>query len=101
MRAQVFGVGDVARLVEAAGQVARLEHGAQDRRRVAGIGAQIAVAQIGGREQRRATGQIDQQVAARLRLVARGAEAERIARRRLGRGVAVDRHVKRAEIAHG
>ncbi len=101
MRAQVLGVGDVARLVETAGQVARLQYHTQHRRRVAGIGAQIAVAQVGGWEQRRAAGEVDQQVVARLRLVARGAEAERIARRRLGCGVAVDHHIKGAEIAGG
>ena len=65
MRAQVLAEIDVARLVEVADEIARLEHGAQDRRRIAGIGAQIAVAQIGGRKQRRAAGQIDQDVAAR------------------------------------
>ena len=50
MRAQVLGEGDIARLVEGADEVARLEHRAQHRRRIAGIGAQIAVAQIGRRE---------------------------------------------------
>ena len=50
MRAQVFREIDVARLVERAGQVARFEHGAKNGGRIAGIGAQITVAQIGCRE---------------------------------------------------
>ena len=48
MRADVLGEGDVARLVEGADEIARLEHRAQHRGRIARIGAQIAVAQIGG-----------------------------------------------------
>ena len=47
MRAQIGGEGDVARLVEGTDEVARFEYRTQHRRRVAGIGTQIAVAQIG------------------------------------------------------
>ena len=50
MRAEILGERDVARLVEGADEIARLQHRAQHRRRIAGIGAQIAVAQIGARE---------------------------------------------------
>ena len=41
--------GHIARLVEGADEVARLEHGAEDGGGIARIGAQIAVAQIGRR----------------------------------------------------
>ena len=50
MRAQVFREIDVARLVERAGQVARFEHGPKNGGRIAGIRAQITVAQVGSRE---------------------------------------------------
>ena len=50
MRAQVCGEIDVARLVEGAGEIARLEHRAQHGCRIARVGAQIAVAQVGGLE---------------------------------------------------
>ena len=72
MRAQICGEVDVARLVEGADEIARLEHRAQHRRRIAGIGAQIAVAQIGGGKQRRAAGEIEEDVAARYRTPLRG-----------------------------
>ena len=75
MRAEILGEGDVARLVEGADEIARLQHGAQHRGRIARIGAQIAVAQIGRGEQRRAAGEIEHQIAARHRAVARCAEA--------------------------
>ncbi len=101
MRAQILGVSNVARLVEAAGEIARFEHRAQYRRRIARIGAQIAVAQVGGRKQRRAAGKIDQYVAARLRIVARLAKRERVARGRAGRGVVVDGEIEGAEMALG
>ena len=102
MRAQVLGEGDVARLVEVAGQVARLQHGAQHRGRIAGIGAQIAVAQIGGRKQRRAAGQIDQHVAAHRRHRCATAPNCKLSREEgAGCGVAVDRQLEGAEIALG
>ena len=75
MRAQIFGECNVARLVEGADEIARLEHRAQHRGGIARIGAQIAVAQIGGRKQRRAAGKIEHDVAARRRAVARRARS--------------------------
>ena len=63
MRAEILGEGDVARLVEGADEVARLEHRLEHGGAVAGIGAQIAVAQIGRGEQRRAAGQVEHDVA--------------------------------------
>ena len=53
---------DVARLVEGAGQVARLEQQPLDRGGIAGIGPQIAVAQFVAGDQRRAARQIDQNI---------------------------------------
>ena len=61
---------DVTRLVEAADEVARLEHGLEDGRGIAGIGAQIAVAQIRCGEQRCAAGEVEHEIAARHRAVA-------------------------------
>jgi hypothetical protein len=64
MRAELLREFDVARLVERADEIARLEHGAQRARRVLGVGAQIAVAQVMRGEQRRATGEIDDTITA-------------------------------------
>jgi len=50
MRAQVFREIDIAWLVECAGQVARFEHCPKDGGRIAGIRAQITVAQVGSGE---------------------------------------------------
>ena len=69
MRAQVGGEGDVFRLVELACEIARLQHRAQHRRRISGIGAQIAVAQIVRGKQRRPAREIEHDVAARGRAV--------------------------------
>ena len=68
---------------------------------IARVGAQITVAQIGGRKQRRAAGKIDHDVAARRRTVARRPEYEFAARGRIGRGIVVDRQFEGAEIAFG
>ena len=92
---------DVARLVEGADEIARLQHGAEHGSRVAGIGAQIAVAQVGGGKQRRAAGQIEHQIALRLRAVARRPECQRAARRGRGLRIVVDGHFERAEMALG
>jgi len=47
MGAEVRAEGDVARLVEAADEVARLQHRREHGSGIAGIGAQITVAQVG------------------------------------------------------
>ena len=52
--------------------------------RVAGIGAQIAVAQVMGRKQRRAAGEIDDEIAVRSRAVLRGSPSQFAARRGSG-----------------
>ena len=74
---------------------------AGDGGRVGGIGMQVAVAQIGGGEERRAARHVEHEVAARHRAVARGAEAQRIARRRDRLGVIVDGKLESAEMALG
>ncbi len=99
MRAQILGEGDVARLVETADEIARLQHRAQHGLRVVGIGLQVAVAQVRGREQRRAAGQIEHDVAARDGAVARRPEHQRPARGRRRRGIVVDHELERAEMS--
>ena len=64
MGAELGGEGDVARLVESADEIARLEHRSEHGRAVAGIGAQVAVAQIGCREQSGGAGNIEHEIAA-------------------------------------
>ena len=101
MRAEVFGEGDVARLVEGAGEVARLEHGTQHGGRIFRVGAQIAVAQIVRGKQRRAAGEVEDEVAARHRAVARHPECQHAARGRRRRRIVVDHQLERAEMAFG
>ena len=88
---------DGARLVEGSHEAGRLGDQLLDHRRRGRVGAQIAGAQIGGGEQRRAAGQIDQDVAARDRPVARLAPDQRGARGGRGPGEAVDRRLEAAE----
>src|SRR6185312_9298985 len=71
---------DVFRLVEAADEVARLEHCAQHSGRVPRIGAEIAVSQVIRWKKRRSAGEIKNDVAARSQAVARSFEDERVAR---------------------
>ncbi len=101
MRAEIFGENNVARLVEGADEIARLEHDAQHRGRIARIGAQIAVAQIGCREQRRTAREIENEIASRLGAVARHGEGQFAARGWRRCGEIVDRHLEGAEIAFG
>ena len=99
MCAQILGEGDVARLVEGAGEIARLEHGAHDGSRIARIGAQIAVAKIGRGKQRRATGEIKNEIAARHRAVSGRPERERAPRRRQRLRVTVHHDLEGTEMA--
>ena len=46
MGAEIRGERHVTRLIETADQVARLQHGLEDGRGIAGIGPQIAVSQV-------------------------------------------------------
>ena len=99
--AEIVGEGDVARLVEAADEISCLEHRLDHGRRIAGIGAQVAIAQIGCGEKRRATGDVEHKIAARHCAVAGRSEIQRAARRRRWLGVAIDGELERAEIPLG
>ena len=101
MGAKVFGEGDVARLVEGADEIARFQHRAHDRRRVARIGSHIAVAQVGGRKQRRGARKVENDVATGGRAVAPRPEHELAARGRHRFRVVVDDDVKGAEMTLG
>ena len=101
MGAQMLGEFDIARLVERAGEVGGAHDRAQHRGRIAGIGAQVAVAQIVRREQRCAAGQIQDDIAARRGAVAPGAERELRARGGRRLRVVVDGEVEGAEMSLG
>ena len=73
-----------ARLVEGADHAAGFRDGAFDRGAVARIGAQIARTQFMRGEQRRAAGEIEDQVAGRGGAIARSTEHQFCARRRRG-----------------
>ena len=74
MGAQALGEGDEARLVELADEVRGLEQEPLHRRRVARVGPQVAGSQLVRREQGRAAGEIQDEVAGRGRPIARRAE---------------------------
>src|SRR5271166_6467812 len=101
MRAEVGGEGYVARLVEAADEVARLEHGAEPAGAVAGIGAQISLAQIRRGEERRSTGKIEHEVATGDGAVARTIEGKLGARRGRRFSELIDDELERAEMTRG
>ena len=92
---------DVARLFEGPDEVARLENHLQHCCAIAGIGAQITVAQIGGSKQWGTTGQIKNDVARRAGVVARGPEGQCAARGRRGLCEIVDHDFKCAEMPLG
>ena len=79
MGAEVGGEVDVARFVEGADEIARLQYGLEHGGAIAGIGAQIAGAQIGRGEERGAARNVQHKIALRHRAVARRGEAERAA----------------------
>src|SRR5215211_3441070 len=78
--AEGFVEVDVAWFVELADEVRRLQDGARDGGGVARVGAEIPVEQVVRREQRQATGEVEDQVAPRSRAVARRPEDEFFAR---------------------
>src|SRR3546814_13707484 len=82
MGADLAAVLHVARLVELADEVGDLEERALHRRRVAGIGAEVAVALLRRREQRLAAGAVEHEVALGTGIVLRRVEAEHAAPRR-------------------
>ncbi len=90
---------DVARLVERADEVRRLEGELGDRRRRTGVRAEIARAQIVRGKEWLAAGEVDQDVAAGGEPIAHAAEAPFAAGRGRGLSVAVDRDLESAEPA--
>jgi hypothetical protein len=98
MGAQSGVEGDIARLLESADEVACFENRPQHRGGIAGIGAQITVTQIGRQEKRWAAGQIKNDIAIRLGIVARRPEHQRAARGRRGLREIVDHKLERAEM---
>src|SRR3546814_10311707 len=101
MGADLAAVLHVARLVELADEVGDLEERALHRRRVAGIGAEVAVALLRRREQRLAAGEVENEVALGKGIVLRRVEAEHAAPRRQRRRVAVHGDAEAAEVALG
>ena len=101
MCTQIFAESYVTRFVKGPGEVARLQHRAQNRCSIPRIGAQIAIAEISSREKRWAARQIDKNVTAGHRTIATIPERERGARGRAGRCVIVDCNLERTEIALG
>src|SRR5947207_15336244 len=90
---------NVFRLIKPSDQIARLQYRAQHCRRIARIGAQIAIAQIMRGKQRRAAGKIEYEIAARRRAIAGSLEEEGVARGGAGRRVVVDGKLEGAEMA--
>src|ERR1700686_1455817 len=92
---------DVARLLESADEVACPENRPQHRGGIAGIGAQITVTQIGRREKSRAAGQIKNDIAIRLGIVAWRPEHQRAARGWYRLRKIIDRELERSEMTPG
>src|ERR1700730_8579588 len=101
MRAQPGLEGNIARLLERADEVARPETRPQHRCGIAGIGAQIAIAQIGRREKRSAASQIQNDIAVRTGLVARRPKYQLAPRGWRGVGEIVDHELECAEMTPG
>ena len=89
---------DKARLVERADQMAGVRDQFFDCGAVTGIGSQIAGPQFVGGKHRRATAEIQYDVAGRDRAIARDSELQPAARRRRGKCIVVDRQFKLAEM---
>ena len=90
---------DISRLVEAADEIARGQHGAQHRCGIFRVGAQIAVAQVVGGKQWRTAGQIEHDIAARGHAASRRIEHETIARGGAGARIVVDCKLECAEMS--
>src|SRR5262249_49118178 len=99
MGAEIGRERDIARLGEPADEITGAQDGIKHRRAVARIGPDVAVAQIGGRKERRAARHVKQDVATRAGAVPRLSELESAARRRQGQSIVVDGDLEGAEIA--
>src|SRR5439155_22442582 len=99
MGAELWIESDIARFDESADEVARLQDRLQHRSRVARIGAQIAVAQIGRSEKRRTAREIENDAASGPHAIARGSERQHAARGRSRLRKIVDRYVKGTEMS--
>src|ERR1700731_3344791 len=93
--------GDVTRFLESADEVARFKDRLQYCSAAAGIGAQVAVAQIGRGEKRRSASQIENDIAVRPRIVARRPEKQCGARGWRSLREIVDCELERAEMTPG
>ena len=85
MRAELGRERDVARLLELADQLHRVEQRALHVGGVPWVGPQVAVALGVRREQRRAAGEVHHQVGLELARLLAGAQAQKLARRRASR----------------
>ena len=101
MGAEIRAEIDVDRLVERADHGSGLRDEIRERARVARIGAEISGPQVGRRKERRAAGDVDHQVRAGCRAVARITEAQRLARGGRGRGIGVDSQNEGAKMSGG
>jgi len=101
MDAEILGKGNVAWLVESADQIACLEHCPKHARGIAGVSAQITVAQVRRREQRYAARKIKDDIAARHRPVPGGSKVKCAARRWRRLRIVVDGQFECAEVALG
>ncbi len=101
MRADVGGEVDVAWFVEGAAKIAHLQHSLQQGGRIAGIGAQIAITQVGRGKQRRAAREVEDDVAVRGRTIAGRPEAQHVTGRRRRLRVVVDGQLEGAEVTFG
>ena len=98
MRAKPGVEGDVTWLLESPDEVARFQHGLENSCGATGISAQIAVAQVGGK-QRGPAGQVEDDVAGRTGVVARWAKRQHPPRGRRCFGELVDHQVERPQMS--
>ena len=101
MNAKICSECDVTRLFEVADEIAGAQYGLKYGGRIAGIGAEITVAEVSGREQWRAARDVEHDVAARHGAISRRSKGQRVARGGTRRGVIVYDDLERAKMALG
>src|SRR3546814_2998581 len=99
MGAEVGGKVDITRLVELPYEIRGLPHRVGDGGAVTRIDPEIAVAQFVGWKERRAAGEVENEVTTRYGAVARRSEPQRPARGRRRHGEIIDRKLEAAEMA--